>query len=273
MKRPVRPKKVSAFEEHYDSVLLILSSAGLSVKDILHVSQTSHYLHDLIMNDKFWDNMFIDRFLMNKKNVTPKERSDFFETLKERKYELEEWGQWDRWNREKKWAKKPFVHYLAKAYEMDTNIMKSFRFKNNFISFKEKLIRELPGEDRFIFPKYGNREFFNEDEGMYVMTYTKGFGGFNDEDIENLSVILSGSVTVDYAYVLERQTNFHRLTVFIPENKFCRVIYKMLLYGYKSHADTPEGLKLCISCQFEQATLRDRITGLVYCSEACWNED
>lgn len=55
----------------------IITSSGLSFVDITNLAKTNKHLRNLINNKMFWRNMFIDRFLMQKKKRNTQRTNNF----------------------------------------------------------------------------------------------------------------------------------------------------------------------------------------------------
>lgn len=231
-----------------DIMYHIITSSGLSFTDITNLARTNKNLRNLINNKIFWRNMFIDRFLIQKRNVTPKERTTFLE--KTEPHEIE------KWDMESNVLTNPFVHYITKAYmnTLDSNVtVKIFKGKEAVIIYKTKYDRVK--NDMSVRGKAWKLEkSLKKDDVVYVIKP-------NPDAEDTMKKLLDNYDTYEMFYG----------DYVVLENNIIQVIYAILKNGFKSYS-LPLELQTCISCQLEQATLKDQITGLKFCSQECFDE-
>jgi hypothetical protein len=246
---------------------LIIMHSGLTVEDINMLGQTNKQLYDLLHNASFWRNKYIDRFLMKKKSVTTGERTGFLKKIEndESNKDNKDLSTWDY---ETEIFKNPFVHYMAKALARDEKklILKKDdeQVRISSVGHYDRIPKDVVNDDVFL---------KNTDVNTITYLFPKNFETFNLDFIFSPEKFHYKYEPAELAYQWVKTDGRTSIVMYVPHTRKLRVIYNLLLRGFKVDRGVfPEDLKTCITCQLEQATLKDRITGLIFCSESCFNK-
>jgi hypothetical protein len=274
IKETLRLLDLQKYPLHNDIMYHVIMNSGLSVKDITNLAKTNMNFNKLIYNKEFWRNMFIDRFLIKKRNVIPTERTAFLKDLKTKTTDTEFPEEYNKsmdmlvdlklWKQESEKLTNPFIHYVAKAYfkHLDINIIE-FTLQKNDVRHTLQFFRthyQLINRNRLSFAG-------RLSQGVnYAIKYRYSSG---DPDYNFLDKLFG----IDYEHRYSYYTGLSDIDLYVPQKDIVQILYNILTVGFKTvPGSRPLELQTCISCQMEQATLKDRITGLKFCSEKCFDE-
>lgn len=154
----------------------------------------------------------------------------------------------------------PFVHYMTKAFvkKLDSNGFVNLIKGKQVLFIKKTKYSYVKPDISFRGEGWKLEKLLKEDDIVYLIRPS----GDAENAQDSIEKILAGYKRYEYSYGGR----------VILENDLTQIVYDILKNGFTNYYSSLLELQTCISCQLEQATLKDRITGLKFCSQECFDE-
>lgn len=248
--------------ESYDLLIYIVVHSGLSIRDIVALSQTNKRFSLILYNKDIWRRLFIERFIIGHR--VSKKEFDAFDIGNNKEY--------IRFNELIKYYP-VFICFKAEVIARDRTINHLFRKDDNWLIVKTGYRKPLQ--------HVVENPWMIQDKVKYVRCIYKNRNDFvmntYDESMEHFIPIKQYPHIIEY-YMGRDFSKLHRIkkiSIYIPKEDLARIIGYLLFYGYRRarFSGVPKvWIEQCISCQTQKATLLDRKTGLRFCTEECFNK-